>query len=318
MNDFVFSGGDIAQNAHELGTGKVAHLAPPQSLHPFDVQVFKEQVIVLVGQFMRQLKEPVPATIDHGLIKPRNVRFGFLPVVGTLHFAGQGALRRLQGVQGLAIVQRAFNGVAVRWGEKSLQAKIKAFAVTRHGLIGLACCFFNHKVQVEIAQRVTFDRYGFNACRNLATFEVLVDLALDGDLVAVQQLPACLFQGEAAVLLDFLKAWGTGRVPSGSLALEVAKEQLIRLVDALHDVLNCLRAYHAPIAVSGQFLEFGEVLHQLVLIQAFASQLVVSAVQRNAMVVDQPCNVYLLVQVPILFCLVQLELVRFHSELICV
>jgi len=48
MHDFVFGGGNIAQNAHELRTGEVTDLAPPQGLHAFQVEVFKEQVIILV------------------------------------------------------------------------------------------------------------------------------------------------------------------------------------------------------------------------------------------------------------------------------
>jgi len=258
-----------------------------------------------------QLEEPVPAPVDDSLIKPCNVRFGFLPVVRTLHFAGQGALGSLQGVQGLAIVQGACNRLSVRCGEESLQAKIKACAVTRHDLSGLACGFLNHKVQIEIAQRVALNRHSLDVRWNLAAFEVLVHLALDGDLVAVQQLPARLLEGEAAVLLDFLEAWR----PRAHLALVIAKEQLVRLVNALHDVLDRLGAYQVPMAILGQPLKLGEVLHQFVLVQAFARQLVVLAMQSNAVVVDQPRNVNLLVQILILFGLIQLKLVRFHAWL---
>ena len=59
-----------------------------------------------------------------------------------------------------------------------------------------------------------------------------------------------------------------------------------------------------------QLLKFGDVLHQCVLVQALARQLVVPAMQGNGVIVDQPSNVKLLMQVLMLFRLVELELVR--------
>lgn len=56
MNKLAFGGSNIAQNAHELGTGNVAYLATPKALHPLHGKVFKEQLVVLVGEFVRQLE----------------------------------------------------------------------------------------------------------------------------------------------------------------------------------------------------------------------------------------------------------------------
>jgi hypothetical protein len=59
------------------------------------------------------------------------------------------------------------------------------------------------------------------------------------------------------------------------------------------------------------------VLHQDELVQALSGQGVVFAMQRYAVVVNQPSNVYLLVQKPILFLTVELEFVGlddFHLE----
>lgn len=68
MNDFTFSGCNIAQDAHELGTGKVAYFAAPKRLHPLHGQVFKEQLIVLVGQLVGKLKNQSRRFADHPLI----------------------------------------------------------------------------------------------------------------------------------------------------------------------------------------------------------------------------------------------------------
>ena len=54
MNNLAFGGCNITQYAHELGTGQVVYFATPKSLHPLHGQIFKEQLIILVGQLMRQ------------------------------------------------------------------------------------------------------------------------------------------------------------------------------------------------------------------------------------------------------------------------
>lgn len=63
---------------------------------------------------------------------------------------------------------------------------------------------------------------------------------------------------------------------SSYLALEIAKEQLVRLVNALHDVLNSLRANKVPEGALGQLL-LGNMLHQSVRAHALTSQPVIAA-----------------------------------------
>jgi hypothetical protein len=71
-----------------------------------------------------------------------------------------------------------------------------------------------------------------------------------------------------------------------------------------------------PMAILGQFFKFGDVLHQCIRVQAGPKQAVVPAMQGNTVVIDQATDVDLLVQVPILFRPVKLELVRFHRCMI--
>jgi hypothetical protein len=70
MNNFAFSGCDIGQDRHELRSGKVAYLAAPKGLHPFHAEVFKEQLVVSIGQVVGKFEEPVAALVDYGLIEP--------------------------------------------------------------------------------------------------------------------------------------------------------------------------------------------------------------------------------------------------------
>lgn len=305
MYNLALGGSDITQYAHEFRSSKVAHFAPPQSLHPLHVKVFKEQLIVLVGQFVRQLKEEVSALVDHRLIDARYNGFGFLPTTGKLDLAGKILLSNLQFCHCPTIVQWAFNLIAIRCDQECFEAKIKTCTVTRHGLIVLTCFFLGDKEQIKIAKTVTFDRDGLDVRWNIPALAELIDRALNLDSVFAKQLPTCLFEGEAAVLLDLLESGWT----SANLALEVAKEQLIRLVDSLYYILDRLTTYKTPMCVLCQSLELSYMPLQSIQIQTLSSQFVVAAMQGNAMVIDRPGNVDLLMQQSILFLPVQFELV---------
>ena len=233
--------GDVVEDAHELTTGQVANLAAPHGLHPLHGEVFKEERIVAVGQGMGQLKEPVTALVDHGLIQAGDGLSSFLPMVRKLDLACHLALGLFQFGEGLPIEQRAFNRFAVRCGEKSFQPKVEACAITCLGLMGLGDFFLDHKVQIEIAKTVTFDGDGLDASRYLTALAEFVDLALNADTVIVQQLPTGLLEGERAILLNLLKAWwGRAYFP-----FQVGEKQTIGVVDTVNNILNGL---NRPIA----------------------------------------------------------------------
>ena len=305
MNDFALSSGNIGQDRHELGSGEIAYLAAPQSLHPSHVEVFKEQLIVLVRQFMGKLEEPITATVDHCLIDAGNIGFRLAPVVGELDLAGDLALCGLQFSHCSAIVQRAFNVFIVRRLEEDFQAKVESCAVTCQNSGTLVDFLLNDEVQPEIAKTITLDGDSLDVCWDIARLAELIDNAANLNLVIVEQLPAALFHRKAAIPLDLLKAWGRGL----HLALEIAKEQLVGFIDALRNVLNRLAINQVPMAVLGQFLKFGDMSHQGVHVQALASQAIIPAMQSDTVVIDQPTDVDLLVQVLILFRAIEFEFV---------
>ena len=258
MNNFALSGCNIGQDVHKLATRQVAYLAAPQPLHPLHGEVFKEQLVVSIRQIMGKFEEPVTALVDHELMQARDGRFRLAPVVGKLDLVGHLALGGLQFGHSRAIVQRAFNLFTVRRGEECFQPKVKARAFTRRGLMNWVTLFLNNEVQIKIAKTVTLDsdsldiraqwRVPFG--REIAAFAELIDNAPDLDLVTLKQLPAGLFKRKAAVLLDFLEAWGRGLY----LALEIAKEQLIGFINALDNVLSRLGVNLDPVAVLRQAL----------------------------------------------------------------
>ena len=304
-NELAFDAGNMFENAHKLRSGKVANLAPPKCLHPLHGQVLKEKCVIAVGQLMCKLKEPVTPTINDCLIKSSDVLFGFLPVVRPLALTRHCPLRKLQIVHGLAIVQWAFDLLSVRRCEEDFHAKVETCAVTCQDSGALVDLFLDNEVQIEIAQRITLYRYSFDIGGDVTRLTELVHLATDYNLVAVKQFPACLLKRETAVLFYLLEAWRTG----ANLALEIAEEKFVRLVNAVANILNGLGIDKIPMRIAVKLFQLGDVFHQDKLIQALASQAKVPSMQRNAVVINQPRNVNLLVQVLILFRAIQLEFV---------
>ena len=124
-----------------------------------------------------------------------------------------------------------------------------------------------------------------------------VHLFHDHKLVAADQLPASLFQGEGSIFLDLLKAWG--RCPC--LALEIAEKELVCLVDALGNVLDSLSVKHFPKLILGKLFELGKMRLQLIAVEIFSGQAVVSPVESNTVVVHNPSYVDLGSENAILF-----------------
>src|SRR5438876_6472684 len=63
VDGFAPLGGDVLENAHELGEGQVTHLAAPQRLHGLDIQVFQKDHVELVANLVSQLELVVPALV---------------------------------------------------------------------------------------------------------------------------------------------------------------------------------------------------------------------------------------------------------------
>lgn len=304
-DNLTLTGSDVLENAHKLGAGQVAYLATPQGLHPLHGEVFKEEMIIAVGQLMGQFKEPITALVDDPLINAGNVRFGLLPAVRELDFTGKVLLGGLQFSEGLTIIQRTFNFFSLRCGEKDFQPEVKARAVARHGLIIWINFFLNHKVEIEIAKTIPLDGDGLNIHWKITALAEFVDYVLNADTIIIKEFPTRLFECEGAILLDLLKARGS----SLEILLEIAKKQTIGFVNAVNNVLNCLATNQIPVLVVRKLFQLGDMLHQGELVQALSGESVVFAVQRNAVVVDKPCNVNPLVQTLILFRPIQLEFV---------
>ena len=202
--------GNMLEDAHALRTRQVANLAPPKGLHTLHIQVLKEEMIKSIGQLVGELKEPVTTLIDDCLIDARHNQLGLLPAAREFNLSGKVLLGDLQFSHCLTIVQRTFNIFSSRGNQESFQPKVKPDAVTRSELIILGYIFLYHKVQIEIAEAITFDGDSLDVRWNIARLAELVDFALNLYLVAVKKFPARLFKREAAVLLDFLKAWRRG------------------------------------------------------------------------------------------------------------
>ena len=87
-------------------------------------------------------------------------------------------------------------------------------------------------------------------------------------------------------------------------AFEVLEEALITFVDTLQDVLDSLRAQGRPPAIFGQLLELGNMGLQLIERKMCFVHSIVASMQGDAMVMDDPTNMNLLVESSIPLCAV--------------
>lgn len=311
-DNFPFDVGNMLENTHELGAGQVAYLAPPKGLHPLHGQVFKEQMIEGIGQGVGALEEPVTALVDDRLIDARDDPLGLLPAARELNFARKMLVGALQCSHRLTIVQRAFNSFAYRGDQESLQTKVKPDAVTRSELSVLVDCFLSHKGEPEIAKTITLDGDSLNVCWNVAAFAEFIDLALYLHLVIIKQFPTGLLESKATILLTLLQAWRR----RANLVLEITEEQLIGFVDTINNVLDSLATNQVPRLITLTLFQLGDMFHQDKLVQALPGQSIIASMQGNTVIIDQSCNVNLLVQYLILFRPIKLALVRlddFHT-----
>ena len=97
------------------------------------------------------------------------------------------------------------------------------------------------------------------------------------------------------------------------MMFQVGKEQLVRTVYALRDVLNCLRAETVPSREAFRLFELREMFLERIHIEVLVEHPVVPAVQGDTVVVDVASDIYLLMQFFVSPCPVQLEPVCSHG-----
>jgi hypothetical protein len=180
--------------------------------------------------------------------------------------------------------------------EEGLKPEIKPRHFTGRGN-GLRLFHLERKAQVQVIQRIPLDCDRLDVANQWPIVAKFIGTFANLNLAAVQQFPASLFQSVALELGDFAEGW------RGSLKtrLEVTEEKLIPLFDSLDYILKGLRWNRVEPGILGQSLEFGQVLHQGVLVEVLASQPVVSLVKGNTMIVGPTCQIDGLMQVFILF-----------------
>ena len=83
-------------------------------------------------------------------------------------------------------------------------------------------------------------------------------------------------------------------------------------MDAVGDVLNCMRRNLVPESILWQLLQFCKMFLQREFRQRFVVKLPIALVQRNAMVVNFAGYPELMIDMLRTFLAVQFELVRFH------
>ena len=158
---FTFLFGQVFQNSQELAKGQVGHLAAPQPLHPFEVERFKEQDVVAVGQFVGLLEEPVSALVRNLFVCLGQQPFGLLAIMRPCLLFGQVAVGLSEVIQRLLEKLGRVYGVGFKPvvdGQEGLETKVKARHFTGRGF-ELRGRHFLRQTQIQLAQPIALNRY---------------------------------------------------------------------------------------------------------------------------------------------------------------
>ena len=289
MNHTTLALGNVLQDTQELGKGQVRDLTTPHFDHPLEVQVLKDQNGEVISQLVGQLKEVVSALIRNPFMRPSQGVLGPVSGFGTALLPAQDAVEFADPVQVLLEEKRGWLAGCLRPivnGQKILQPKVETGDSTRPGFRAWDGQL-TRKAQIQPIQLVSLDGDRLDLALWQTIIDQLVHTPIELDLALRDPLPARLLEGVALELGHLTKRWRGGL----DTVFQVAKEQLVALVDAFNDSLQGLRRDRLEPSIGGQFLELGEVLHQGVLVQVLARQLVVSLVQGYGVVVGSTSKV---------------------------
>lgn len=89
MDCLAFFVGHMLDDIDELTETQITHFATPDALHAVDVQIFKKQHIIFVGQFVGSLKLPVPSLIGNLFVRLGQLVFGLFAIARPILLARQ-------------------------------------------------------------------------------------------------------------------------------------------------------------------------------------------------------------------------------------
>lgn len=284
-NQLTLLPGDVFQNIQKHPERQVADLSAPHPFHATQIEGLQEQDVVSIRQVVGQLEEPVLALVAYPGVGYRQLAVGLAPVIRESLLSGKVTSGPPDFGQRLSEEQRGLYLVGIKAvvdSQEGLETKIKPRHFTGRGLEWGLCHCLRH-TQIEITDTIPLDRNRLDLANQLPLFDILVHLTADPDAVGFQELVSRLLKREAGVLARLLEG-GRPHLEAPFVPYRLEKE-CVSLLDTLHDVLKRLRRNVIQPGVLVQLLEFGQMLHQGILIQMLARQLVVSLVERNTVVV---------------------------------
>ena len=297
------------QDGHELCKSEVGNFPPPQALHPIEIEVLDADDGILAHKLVCQFEEPIAPAVADALVDTLQVTNRTPAVSAALLAAGYRTVSYLQLFErGFVPLGRIYHRAVIQI-EEMLQSKIHPDSFT---------CSWKDVVvllpgdddEIDFAQRIALYGERFDSPLHGAGFAILVFSPHDGDTVAVVESISRLFQCEAGIPAPLLKRWR--RLSTVAFLLHMVKERFIGAVDPLNNILNGLATEGFPFRVK-RFLDLGDVFHQPVGRKMFSERFIVVAVHGNAVVPDGGGNVDTVIQIFILFALIELEFVRLYN-----
>jgi hypothetical protein len=286
-------GRDMMQDLNERAEAKIRNLAAPQGFHPLEIERLQRDMVVLGAQRAGKIPMKRFPYMGHTAMHTSKMSLRFLTIVGAFHFSRQLTIGLGNLSQALfERLRRVMLGL-ITTGEISLQAKIKACAVTCHGSGDGLRIKETGKVHVQFAKNITLDGHRFDSAFDVSRLRKLVHSGTNAQPIALKQLPTILLQGERFGLDDFAKRrWANllGGFP-GFAVFQVLKEPFIAFVNTLKNVLNGLGTKLLPPGIFLQVSQLSDVGLKLVQREMLLVQAIVSTTERNTVIVNCTTNI---------------------------
>lgn len=290
-------GADLFLNLAKRIETQVRNFPTPHHLHGLNVQVLKEKVVKPGGQFVRQFPMVVFTLIGDTRVRLSQAPIGLLPTITALLLAGKRPVEFGYPARFALEEKRRMVGIAVTVSQEGFQPEVETAAITRTDDNRIGYFLNNRKANPQLVKVISLDSRCLYLAFNGTRKGKLVVVLADTQSVSTQVLPASLGEGEGLVLTYFLET-GTAALSFRSASF-VVEEELVGIVVALANFLQCLGWNFLEIGKAFCLSQFRHMLHHCILGNVFPSQLIVPPLQGDGVVPSQAGGVYRLVQLAI-------------------
>lgn len=203
--------------------------------HSFDVQIFKENSVVIFNEKVRDLMSKIGTSVFNSIVNLRNYFALFIAFFRASRLLAQPSLSDAENLFITLKESRIINFNAVAQGAECFQANVNSDATTSR--LKNFCCSFNRKASKPFTARITGNRQSFNLSNYCAMKFNFQFSDFRKRQIIIVQTESALSECKRIISKLSLKSWKASRM----CQFDSAKETLEGFVESFQNVLQNLR-----------------------------------------------------------------------------